>query len=50
MTARVDVSGGDAWHFEEKAVPNNGNLPVKRLAVVFDAPVSRVAVTWSLVM
>lgn len=50
VTARVDVSGGDAWHFEEKAVPNNGNLPVKRLAVVFDAPVSRVAVTWSLVM
>ena len=46
VTGHVEVAGGGAWHFEEKPVPNNDKLPIKRLAVVFDRPLSSATVTW----
>ena len=46
VTGRVEVQGGGAWHLEEKSVPNNGKLPVKRIALVFEGPITRATVSW----
>ena len=46
VTGCLEIQGGGAWHFEEKPVPNNEDRPLKRLAVVFDQPVTQATVSW----